>query len=52
MCTPFWSAARSTVQSITAAMTVEAFPRRMRTAFWTPVTPARESASAISGAEA
>ena len=52
MWTPFWSAARSTVQSITAAITVEALPRRMRTAFWTPETPARESASAISGDEA
>ena len=32
--------------------TVSASPRRMRIAFWTPVTPARERASPISGAEA
>src|SRR5919109_3597092 len=35
-----------------AAMTVSASPRRIRTAFCTPRTPACESASAISGADA
>ena len=52
MCTPFCPRARSTVHSISAAITVSASPRRMRIAFWTPVTPARESASSTGGADA
>ena len=52
MCTPFWPRARSTVHSISAAITVSASPRRMRIAFWTRVTPARESASSTGGADA
>ena len=41
---PFWPRGRSTVHSISAAITVSASPRRMRIAFCTPVTPARERA--------
>src|SRR6188472_445658 len=52
MWTPFWSRARSTVQSISAAIRISWSPRRMRIAFWTPVTPARESARPTGGAEA
>ena len=52
MWTPFWSAARSTVQSIVAAITVSDSLPAMRTAFETPVTPARVSPSRTSGADA
>src|SRR5262245_20880404 len=52
MWTPFWSRARSTVQSISAAMRISWSPRRMRIALCTPVTPARESASPTGGADA
>ena len=52
MCTPFWSRPRSTVQSISAAISISWSPRRMRIAFCTRVTPARESASATGGADA
>src|SRR4051812_40813477 len=49
MCTPFCDGSRSTVQSIVAAISFSRLPRPMRTAFWTPVTPARESPRATSG---
>ena len=52
MCTPFWPRGRSTVHSISAAITVSASPLRMRIAFCTPVTPARERASSTGGADA
>src|SRR6185503_10790679 len=44
--------ARSTVQSSSAAMRISCSPWRMRIALWTPVTPARESASWTGGADA
>src|SRR3569833_3152496 len=43
MWTPFCDGSRSTVQSIVAAISFSRRPRPIRTAFWTPVTPARES---------
>ena len=46
------SAPRSTVHSISAAMVVSASPRRILIAFWTPVTPARDSASSTGGEDA
>ena len=52
MCTPFCSCERSTVHSIWAAITVWCPSWRTRTAFWTPVTPARVSESRTSGEEA
>ena len=52
MWTPFCSCARSTVHSISAAITVSRPSCRTRTAFWTPVTPARVSDSRTSGVEA
>ena len=52
MWTPFCPRARSTVHSISAAITVSASPRLIRIAFWTCVTPARESASSTGGADA
>jgi hypothetical protein len=52
MWTPFWSRERSTVQAISADMRISCDPRRMRMALWTPVTPARDSASSTGGAEA
>ena len=52
MCTPFWPCERSTVHSIWAAITVSRPSCRTRTAFWTPVTPARVSDSRTSGEEA
>src|SRR4051812_529375 len=52
MCTPFCEGSRSTVQSIVAAISFSRAPRPMRTAFWTPVTPARDRPSATSGVEA
>ena len=52
MWTPFWARSRSTVHSISAAMTVSRPSCRTRTAFDTPVTPARESESRTAGAEA
>ena len=38
--------------SISAAIIVSASPRRILIAFWTPVTPARESASSTGGGDA
>ena len=52
MCTPFCVCERSTVHSICAAITVWCPSWRTRTAFWTPVTPARVSESRTSGGEA
>ena len=52
MWTPFWEGSRSTVQSIVAAISFSRAPRPMRTAFCTPVTPARDRPSATSGDEA
>src|SRR3954449_1076095 len=52
MCTPFCEGSRSTVQSIVAAISFSRAPRPIRTAFWTPVTPARDRPSATSGVEA
>ena len=52
MWTPFWPRARSTVQSISAAMRISCSPRRIRIAFCTPETPARESAIPTGGADA
>ena len=52
MCTPFWSGSRSTKQSISAETSASLPPCCMRTAFWTPVTPTRESPSRTSGTEA
>src|SRR5438105_2954226 len=52
MCTPFCDGSSSTVQSIVAAISFSRAPRPMRTAFWTPVTPARDRPSATSGMEA
>src|SRR5579864_4949033 len=52
MCTPFCDGSRSTVQSIVAAISFSRAPRPMRTAFWTPVTPARDRPSGTSGNEA
>src|SRR5947199_13898 len=52
MCTPFCDGSRSTVQSIVAAISFSCAPRPMRTAFWTPVTPARERPIRTSGFEA
>ena len=52
MCTPFCSRERSTVYSIWAAITVWWPSCRTRTAFWTPVTPARVSDSRTSGEDA
>ena len=40
------------MQSIVAAMSFSLRPRPIRTAFWTPVTPARDSPSRTSGVEA
>ena len=52
MCTPFCEGSRSTVQSIVAAISFSRRPRPMRTAFCTPVTPARDSPMATSGTDA
>ena len=52
MWTPFWLCERSTVHSISAAITVWCPSWLTRTAFWTPVTPARVSDSRTSGVEA
>src|SRR4051794_30122998 len=52
MWTPFCDGSRSTVQSIVAAISFSWRPRPIRTAFWTPVTPARESPSRTSGGAA
>src|SRR5205809_3030985 len=52
MCTPLRSAGRSTVQSICAAISFSCSPYRIRIAFWTPPTPARESARGTSEREA
>src|SRR5438128_12140601 len=52
MWTPFCDAARSTVQSISAAISFSDSPQRRRIAFATPLTPARERPSCTSGAEA
>src|SRR5262245_31668871 len=52
MCTPFCDAARSTVQSISAATTCSHRPQRRWMAFATPCTPARERPSWTSGSEA
>ena len=52
MCTPFCLGSRSTVQSIVAAISFSCAPRPMRTAFCTPVTPARDRPIGTSGAEA
>src|SRR2546430_1034055 len=52
MCTPFCDGSRSTVQSIVAAISFSWAPRPIRTAFWTPVTPARERPIGTSGVEA
>ena len=40
------------MQSIVAAISFSPRPRPMRTAFWTPVTPARERPIGTSGAAA
>ena len=45
MCAPFWSRPRSTKQSSRAKNSSS----RMRTTFSTPVTPTRESPTAIAG---
>src|SRR5689334_10035256 len=52
MCTPLRAASRSTVQSISAAISFSCSPWRIRIAFWTPPTPARDSASGTSDGEA
>src|SRR4051794_7625634 len=52
MWTPFCAGSRSTVQSIVAAISFSCRPRPIRTAFCTPVTPARESPSRTSGGAA
>src|SRR5262249_10055057 len=52
MCTPFWVRSRSTVQSMRAEMSFSTPAWRSRIAFSTPVTPARDSPSWTSGAEA
>src|SRR5712672_2008472 len=52
MCTPFCDGSRSTVQSIVAAISFSRAPRPMRTAFCTPVTPARDRPSGTSGMDA
>ena len=52
MWTPFCDGSRSTVQSIVARISFSRAPRPIRTAFWTPVTPARDRPSGTSGAEA
>src|SRR5215218_8324261 len=52
MCTPFCDAARSTVQSISAATNCSRLPHRSLIAFSTPWTPARERPSSTSGREA
>src|SRR3954454_5935716 len=49
MWTPFCDGSRSTVQSIVAAISFSWRPRPIRTAFCTPVTPARESPMRTSG---
>src|SRR3954468_9181562 len=49
---PFCDGSRSTVQSIVAAISFSCRPRPIRTAFCTPVTPARESPSRTSGGAA
>ena len=49
MWTPFCDGSRSTAQSIVARISFSRAPRPIRTAFWTPVTPARESPIWISG---
>ena len=51
MCTPFCAGSRSTVQSISAAISFSLPPWLMRIAFWTPLTPARESPSGTSGGD-
>src|SRR3954449_7589749 len=48
MCTPFCARSRSTVQSISAAISFSAPPWLILIAFWTPRTPARERASGTS----
>src|SRR4051795_3947673 len=52
MGTPFCDGSRSTVQSIVAAISFSWRPRPIRTAFCTPVTPARESPMRTSGGAA
>ena len=52
MWTPFWDGSRSTVQSIVAEISFSPRPRPISTAFWTPVTPARERPIRTSGAAA
>ena len=52
MCTPLRAGSRSTKQSISAETSASRPPCCMRTAFCTPVTPARESPSCTSGTEA
>src|SRR5689334_7148864 len=52
MWTPFCVGSRSTVQSIVAAISFSRAPRPIRTAFCTPVTPARDSPIGTSGVDA
>src|SRR5713226_6251545 len=52
MWTPFCDAARSTVQSISAAISFSESPQRSWIVVGTPLTPARERPSCTSGSEA
>src|SRR5436305_1930319 len=52
MCTPFCSASRSTVHSISAEISFSTPAYEMRIAFCTPVTPTRERPIRTSGADA